>query len=376
MAACAALYLILLIPTWGMPRSRSRSPLYSPTSDLRLSPLGGHDSSHSDTPHRRTRQAGQVSDSGLYHVSSGSPSIFMQTSTVMPEPDETTTCQQLTSCLTGPYQPTHAEFIDSLAEHVLQYRIGPPLQRSLLMIFIQDHRERLRQQSSSGSGLVRVVMPSLHKGSGVAGAACCDNEDNRLRIKRRRTNRWKGTLARRGRLRARKRRRCSEMPSSKVFANMRVPTACYGNAGPRLLIELCTAGRVALQVLSSIDFGGPWLQVMVSSVHDLHDIARWCLGLRLALLSLLNKRTPEARTLCSISCLLHCTFALEGVHGCRWMCLWHSPGWRLVIYCLGQSIVDCTCWMNAIASALLLRSIRLILFLLWPVNIFQLSWQL
>ena len=110
--------------------------------------------------------------------------LSLCTSTVMPEPDETTTCQQLTSCITGPYQPTHTEFIDSLAEHVVQYRIGPPLQRSLLMIFIQDQRERLRQQSSSGSGLVRVAIPSVHKGSGVAGAACCVNEDNRLRIKR------------------------------------------------------------------------------------------------------------------------------------------------------------------------------------------------
>ena len=299
----------------------------------------------------------------------------MPTSTVMPEPDETTTCQQLTSCLTGPYQPTHAEFIDSLAEHVLQYRIGPPLQRSLLMIFIQDQRERLRQHSSSCSGLVSVVMPSLHEGSGVDGAACCDNEDHRLRIKRWRTNRWQGILARRGRLRVRKRCRRSEMLMSNVFANMCVSTACSGSARPRFLIVLCAAGRVALQVLSTTDFGGSWLQVMVRFAHDLHDIARWCLGLSLALLSLLNIWTPEALVSWPIRCLLQCTFALEGVHRCRWMCCWPSSGGRLVIYCLGQSIVDCICWTNAIASALLLRSIRLIFFLLWPVNIFLHSWQ-
>ena len=206
MAAFAVLCFILLLSVWGMPRSRSRSPLYSPTSDLRLS--AGHESSQNDTPPRRARCAGQVSDSGLYHVSSGSTSIFQHSSMVMPEPDETATCQQLTSCLVGPYQTSHAEFMDTLAELLLSYRIGPPLQRSLLMIFVHDQRERLRQQSSSGQGLVHVEEPCAHPESDVADLPCSVKEDSNLRIKRWRTDRWKVTLARRGCVRVFHKHRC------------------------------------------------------------------------------------------------------------------------------------------------------------------------
>ena len=58
----------------GMPRSRSRSPLYSPSTDICLH-CPGSGSSRSEAPSRRSRTPGCISVGGLYHPTDDRPSI-------------------------------------------------------------------------------------------------------------------------------------------------------------------------------------------------------------------------------------------------------------------------------------------------------------
>ena len=69
------------------------------------------------------------------------------------EPDATTCCSQLVDVLTGPYFRTHGTLLGELATQVYTELIGPDLRKSLLMIFIQHHREQFRRIHSEGLSL-------------------------------------------------------------------------------------------------------------------------------------------------------------------------------------------------------------------------------
>ena len=210
----AALLLFLTVITERgqcMPRSRSRSPLYSPSTDVR--PGCCSDSSRDDEPVRRSRSSGCVSDRGLFHTPDPAPSIFTSgVCSVEQEPDATITSQQLQAALRSDYAQSHHDFINALLEQVFSYQISPPLQRTLLLIYIQDHRDRLQRQQDSG--LFRLEWAFLGLPSFCAvhscefalyvGALHSCQELCHPRTKLWRTARWQGLLARRSKPRARK----------------------------------------------------------------------------------------------------------------------------------------------------------------------------
>ena len=75
------------------------------------------------------------------------------------EPDATTICSQLVDVLTGPYYHSHGPFLAEMAEQVQDNIIGPDLRKSLLMIFVQHHREQLRREKASRCNQYPLVLP-------------------------------------------------------------------------------------------------------------------------------------------------------------------------------------------------------------------------
>ena len=211
MAALLLFLTVIIERGQCMPRSRSRSPLYSPSTDVR--PGCCSDSSRDDEPVRRSRSSGCVSDRGLFHTPDPAPSIFTSgVCSVEQEPDATITSQQLQAALSSDYAQSHHDFINTLLEQVFSYQISPPLQRTLLLIYIQDHRDRLQRQQDSG--LFRLEWAFLGLPSFCAVHSCefalsvealhsCQ-ELCHPRTKLWRTARWKDLLARRSKPRARK----------------------------------------------------------------------------------------------------------------------------------------------------------------------------
>ena len=155
MALTAHLLLLTLVSVTfvsvsGMPRSRSRSPLYSPSTDICLD-CPGSGSSRSEAPSRRSRIPGCVSMDGLYHTPDDRPSIFASGDRAWDhEPDAAVASQQLQTALVGPPTESHRDFDETLMSQVFSYNISPPLQRTLLLLYIQDHRDRLQHQQGPG----------------------------------------------------------------------------------------------------------------------------------------------------------------------------------------------------------------------------------
>ena len=137
------------------------------------------------------------------------------------EPDATTCCSQLLEVLTGPYHHTHLEYLDELASQVTTGLVGDDLRRSLLLLFIQYHREQFRRYSAAGPaafecGLSRHVW--WHYEIALRSACHC-------RFRRWRTHTWMKTLQRgQARHRRRKRRRSYLQHLSKVFGRLSIWT--------------------------------------------------------------------------------------------------------------------------------------------------------
>ena len=204
---------VMLVSVSGMPRSRSRSPLYSPSTDLCLD-CPGSGSSRSEAPSRRSRTPGCVSMGGLYHTSDDRPSIFASSERVWDhEPDATVASQQLQAALVGPSTESHRDFVEALMSQVFSYNISPPLQRTLLLLYIQDHRERLQHQQGPGRLSSDFALSGQH--NSYLAHSCCQvcsepadqamldalfrQEMVRERTRLWRTSRWEDTLARRSR---------------------------------------------------------------------------------------------------------------------------------------------------------------------------------
>ena len=169
MAPAAFFMVLTLVSVWGMPRSRSRSPLYSPTTDICLD-CPGSGSSRSEATSRRSRTSRCVSSSGLYHTSDARPSIFTSSERAWEqEPDATATSQQLQAALAEPPTESHRDFVEVLMGQVFSYNISPPLQRTLLLLYIQDHRERLQPRHGQG----RISLTIASSGQNCAHVASC-----------------------------------------------------------------------------------------------------------------------------------------------------------------------------------------------------------
>ena len=128
------------------------------------------------------------------------------------EPDATTICSQLVDVLTGPYYHSHGPFLAEMAEQVQDNIIGPDLRKSLLMIFVQHHREQLRRLYGEGLTLQSVPSSPAYVCQ-CTHMPCTDQEPpNRVRNDQRylrwRTSRWKRVLARQTVRRRCRRRRC------------------------------------------------------------------------------------------------------------------------------------------------------------------------
>ena len=219
-------FLLLVFQTvQSMPRSRSRSPLYSPSTDLCLDDHSY--SSGGEAPVRRSRPTGRISEQGLCHATTTPPSIFTTgEGSWVQEPNVTDASQRLQAALVDDYQPSHHEFVDSLMNQVFSYQISPPLQRTLLLVYIQDHRDRLQTQRDSGLLWSTAVMCNL---SFCANASCCaivpHEQDIHLcqelvhpRTRMWRTSRWQELLTRRSKPKARRKRRVHRRPCLGLFA--------------------------------------------------------------------------------------------------------------------------------------------------------------
>ena len=166
-----------------------------------------------EAPVRRSRSSGLISERGLCHTTATPPSIFTSgEGSWVQEPNVTDASQRLQAALMEDYQPSHHDFVDILMNQVFSYQISPPLQRTLLLVYIQDHRDRLQKQRDSGPFCNADVLSGFSFcTTALCRAAVPHEQDTRLcqelahpKTTLWRTSRWQELLARRSKPRARR----------------------------------------------------------------------------------------------------------------------------------------------------------------------------
>ena len=260
----------------------------------------------------------------------------------MQEPNATEASERLQAALANDYQPSHHEFVDTLMNQVFSYQISPPLQRILLLVYIQDHRDRLQKQRDSGLLWNADVLFDV---SICSAAFCCGtvphDQDTSLcqelappKTRIWRTSRWQELLARRSKPRVRRAHRVHRLPSPRFFAkSLYWPSFLYAWYLAPILQSGC-AGHCSCSTDS--DFFayavGLWLRIPLS--FQAHTLL--CQGLQAGLC--------ESTSLCAVvrtrvAFFYHHTSALVTVY-MNWLALCSSSV-RYLQLCMCSSTRRC-----------------------------------